>query len=297
MSNFNIVVSGATGWIGSELIRELLSSENFLHSNIYPTASKEGVIKISNRQFTVTKLDNITNSCYIDYYFDFAFLTRDKFNIVGHEKYIDTNQHIINESVKFIKIKKPKVVVLASSGAIYKTNNSNKNMENQIYGDLKLLQETKIKNACDEVNSKLIIARIFNLSGSGINKVNIFAIAEFVYKSVKNQDIFITSNYSVVRRYCDISQLLNLIISLTLENKSFIFDSGGTKIEIRKLANKIVHQLDSRSRISALDIDNTLSSDNYYSNSNYYEDLLEKYLKKKSIAISDQIEFTRKALF
>jgi len=140
------------------------------------------------------------------------------------------------------------------------------------------------------------IDRIFNLSGSGIKKLNTFAIAEFIYKSFKNQDIIIQSNYNVVRQYCDIGQLLDLITKLALENKNCTFDSGGEKIEIRELASKIVEQLNSKSKIIALEIDSLLPKDFYLSNSNDYEKLVSEYLKQELVSLKKQITLTKKGL-
>ena len=292
----NIVVSGATGWLGSELIVRLKSDNIFLNSNIYLTASKEGVFEINGSQFAVTKLQNLKTNFSFDYFFDFGFLTREKLKIINHKEYSEINTNIIRQSVNFIKANKPQLVVLASSGAVYKSSKYQSSKENYLYGQLKEQQESEISRACNLAGSKLIIVRIFNISGSGIKKINTFAIAEFVYKSIKNQDIIIQSNYNVIRRYCDISQLLDLVTKLALENKDFIFDSGGVKIEIRELASKIVEQLNSKSKIIALEIDDLLPQDLYFSDSSDYEKLVRKYLKQEPVSINEQIKLTKKGL-
>jgi nucleoside-diphosphate-sugar epimerase len=292
----NIAISGATGWLGVELISKLSNDIRFLNSNIFPTASKNGSLEISGNKFAVTKIENLKNLNFLDYFFDFAFVTREKLKIFSHKEYSEINKFIINQSVDFIKINKPRIVVLASSGAVYKSNYYQRNKENYLYGELKHQQESEISKACDLAGSKLIIVRIFNLSGSGIKKLNTFAIAEFIYKSVKNQDVIIRSNYNVVRQYCDIGQLLELIIELALQNKDYTFDSGGIKIEIRELARGIVEQLNSKSKISASKIDNSLPQDVYLSNSNDYEEMLLKYLKQEPVSIKEQITLTKKGL-
>jgi len=292
----NIAISGATGWLGVELISKLSNDSSFLNSNIFPTASKNGSLEINGNKFAIKKLENLKNIISFDYFFDFAFVTREKLKILSHKEYSEINKYIMNQSVDFIKTNKPRLVVLASSGAVYKSNYYQRNRENYLYGELKQQQESAISKACELAGSKLIIARIFNLSGSGIKKLNTFAIAEFIYKSVKNQDIFIKSNYSVVRQYCDIGQLLDLITKLALENKDYTFDSGGVKIEIRELAREIVGQLNSKSKISALEIDSSLPQDVYLSNSNDYEKLLSKYLKQEPVSIKEQIALTKKGL-
>jgi len=292
----NIVISGATGWLGVELISKLSNDSSLLNSSIFPTASKDGSLEINGNKYATTKLQNLKKSISFDYFFDFAFVTREKLKILSHKEYSEINKHIIDQSVDFIKTNKPRLVVLASSGAVYKTNYYQRSKENSLYGELKQRQESEISKACELAGSKLIIVRIFNLSGSGIKKLNTFAIAEFIYKSVKNQDIIIQSNYNVVRQYCDIGQLLDLITKLALENKDCTFDSGGEKIEIRELASKIVGQLNSKSKILALEIDSLLPKDIYLSNSNDYEKLVSEYLKQEPVSLKKQITLTKNGL-
>lgn len=87
------------------------------------------------------------------------------------------------------------MVVLASSGAVYGSSWDANSVNNDLYGHLKLTQELEIGKACKQSELKLVTVRIFNLSGSGVSKIETFAFAEFVYKSFKNQDIMIKSNY------------------------------------------------------------------------------------------------------
>ena len=292
----NIAISGATGWLGLELISKLSKHSVFSNSRIFPTASKGGSVEVNGNKFAITKLQDLNNIISFDYFFDFAFVTREKLKILSQKEYVRINKYIMDQSINFIKTNKPRLVVLASSGAVYESNNYQRSRENYLYSELKQQQEREISKACELAGSKLIIVRIFNLSGSGLKKLSTFAIAEFICKSVKNQDIIIQSNYNVVRQYCDIGQLLDLITKLVLENKDFTFDSGGVKIEIRQLASEIVGQLNSKSKILAPEIDSLLPQDLYLSNSNDYETLVSEYLKQESFSIKEQIFLTKKGL-
>ena len=293
MNSQNIAVSGATGWLGSELIRILVNNKIFLDSNIFPITSSEKIITINNSKFVTKKFENIQASQTFDYYFDFAFLTGEKQKNIGPQKYQEINSEIIRNSVNFIMKNQPKVVILASSGAIY---GSYQNQENNLYSELKKVQEIKISEVCNFVGSKLIIVRIFNLSGSGIKKISTFVLAEFIYRSSRNKKITIKSNYPVFRRYCDVSEMLNLIIELSVTNENYVFDSGGTKIEIRELAKRVIQILDSSSKIFSPKINSSLSPDNYFSNSNEYENLVKKHLGLKTVALENQILLTKEAL-
>jgi nucleoside-diphosphate-sugar epimerase len=292
----HLVVSGATGWLGGELIIEVLKHNDFQNSNIVASSSTDGTFRLNNRMINHISFENLKNIYSDSCYFDFAFLTREKLKLMTEEKYKEINMKIIKNSVSFIKSNKPKMVVLASSGAVYGSNLGANSMKNDLYGQLKLTQEIEIKNACQEVGSKLLTIRIFNLSGSGMRKIDTFALAEFVFKCLKNQDIFIQSNYPVTRRYCDISQLLKLVLCLILENQDITFDTGGIKVEIRELARMTIEKLNSLSTLKSLEINNSLSPDNYFSESNKFEKLVKRYLREEPISIDNQIEFTKRTL-
>lgn len=292
----HLVVSGATGWLGSELIIEALKHDDFQHSNIVAISSTAGSLRLNNRMLNHTSFENLKNIYSNSCYFDFAFITREKLKLMSEEKYKEINMNIIKNSINFIKSNKPKVVVLASSGAVYGSNLGANSTKNDLYGQLKLIQEIEIGNACQEAGSKLITIRIFNLSGSGIRKIDTFALAEFVFKSLKSEDIFIQSNYSVTRRYCDISQLLKLVLCLILENRDIIFDTGGIKVEIRELARMTIEKLNSLSTVKSLEINSSVPPDNYFSESNEFEKLVKRYLKEEPASIDDQIEFTKRTL-
>jgi nucleoside-diphosphate-sugar epimerase len=168
---------------------------------------------------------------------------------------------------------------------------------NHIYSDLKLMQEEKIGEACSGNGINLIITRIFSLSGNGISKIDTFAIAEMVSRAFRNQKLHIKSNYLVHRRYCDITQLLNLLLDLNRNRFTGVIDSGGIKIELRELAQTIIEELGSNSEIDFPIIDKNSTPDEYYSKSNLFEDLLLKYSNKKPLSIKEQIKITKNSLF
>jgi hypothetical protein len=90
--------------------------------------------------------------------------------------------------------------------------------------------------------------------------------------------------------------MLNLIIKLSITNENYVFDSGGTKIEIKELAKRVIQTLDSSSKIFSPKINSSLSPDNYFSNSNEYENLVKKHLGLKTVALENQILLTKEAL-
>ena len=291
----SITVTGATGWLGKELINALtnLDTQN-LELDLISSSERE--IEINKRKFN-TNIFTKNRLIETDIYFDFAFLTREKIYTLGKERYIEINNSIINNSIDLIKRKHPKTVILASSGAVYGQGVNHFQKDNNLYSELKLMQEEKIGAVCADIGINLIVTRIFNLSGNGMNKVSTFAISELISRAFQNQTLQIRSNYLVYRRFCDISQLLNLLLKLHEINFTGTFDSGGVKIELRDLARTIVKQLRSNSELDFANINKDSPPDEYFSKSNLYEELLVKCLNEKPLLISKQITNTKNSLF
>ena len=76
-----------------------------------------------------------------------------------------------------------------------------------------------------------------------------------------------------------------------------VFDSGGAKIELRALADKIIKLLKSKSKVIASEINSDIKQDYYFSDSNSYDKLLIKILGEESLTIENQILNTRNSLF
>jgi len=292
MEESKTVITGASGWLGRELIRILVGENGISPLNLHLIASTNKKFEINQNVFFTKKHNEIDESQEVENYFDFAFLTREKINILGPKKYIEANIEVINNSVELVRSLKPKNVILSSSGAVYKIGKNWERASNYLYSDLKILQENKLKEVCSEIGANLTIIRIFNISGNGITKINDFAISQFISKALNNEKIFIESNYLVNRRYCDISQLLNTLISATKSGYSGTIDSTGIKIELRDLAKLVIKELNSASKFEAPEVFNGSSPDNYFSDSEDYSTLLRKCRGERIFSIEEQIQKT-----
>ena len=292
MEETKTVITGASGWLGRELIRILVEENKISPLNLHLIASTVKKFKINQNKFITKKYNDINESQEIENYFDFAFLTREKINTLGPKKYTEANIGIINNSVELVKNLKPKNVILSSSGAVYKIGKNWKQAGNSLYSDLKILQEAKLKEVCKEIGANLTTIRIFNLSGNGITKINDFAISQFISKALNNEKITIESNYLVNRSYCDISQLLNMFISATKSGYSGTVDSTGIKIELRDLAKLLIKELKSKSKFEAPEVIKGSLPDNYFSDSEDYSILIRKYCGERTFSIEEQIQKT-----
>lgn len=293
MNNSKIVITGATGWLGSELSKILVEEHNLSTRQLHCISTTNRKVKIGKNTFTTITFRDLDKIEDIVNYYDFAFLPRHNIDSIGPNKYKEANEKIVMDSVNAIKDLKPKKVVLASSGAVYKTGKISENFSNSLYSDLKIFQEEKIQEACNKADSNLVTIRIFNLSGNGMPRNNSFALSQIISKALNNEKIFIKSDFHVNRSYCDITQLLRLLILVSNSGYSGTLDSSGVKIEIRALAEKVVNELKSLSEIHAPDVISGALPDDYFSESKKYDDLLMEYLGEKTLSIKEQIHKTK----
>ena len=293
MNNSKIVITGATGWLGSELSKILVEEHNLSTRKLHCISTTNRKVKIGKNTFTTITFRDLDKIEDIVNYYDFAFLPRHNIDSIGPNKYKEANEKIVMDSVNAINDLKPKNVVLASSGAVYKTGKISENFSNSLYSDLKIFQEEKIQEACNKADSNLVTIRIFNLSGNGMPRNNSFALSQIISKALNNEKIFIKSDFHVNRSYCDITQLLRLLILVSNSGYSGTLDSSGVKIEIRALAEKVVNELKSLSEIHAPDVISGALPDDYFSESKKYDDLLMEYLGEKTLSIKEQIHKTK----
>jgi nucleoside-diphosphate-sugar epimerase len=287
-----IVISGGTGWIGKSLVEEIISTRYCPVDQIVLISSQTKNIEISNKIIETKTWENLALNSPVLLYFDFAFQTQEKISSIGEEKYIKENKKIIQNSVNFIKIYKPKSIFLASSGAVYGKNYSLDPKPLSTYGQLKLNQESKISKIAADENLNLLISRVFNLSGSNINKFQTFAIAQLIKSAIDQKSIKVLADHQVFRRYADVNQLVRLILKLLDSKINGVFDSGGPLIELQELASEIKNIVDPLAKLEFTPINEKKPTDDYYSRSNRYEDLLKQYLGEVPISIEKQISNT-----
>ncbi len=295
MSGLKVLITGATGWLGQQTANKLVYrfGEN-LHLTLMNSTPTN--LYIQNKHFQTIAPTSVNYDKNIDHFFDYAFLTREKINSLGSKQYIETNLSLINQSAEIVRKLGPKTVVLASSGAVYNSSKFAQTKNYQLYSELKTFQEQQITDSCKQAGSKLIVVRIFNLSGEGMNKSKVYAFQEFVQKAIRNKEIIINSDFHVFRRYCDIGQLLDLLLEQSFQGINVSYDSGGQFIELRDLAGIIKKTLNSNSSIICKPINSDLTPDKYHSQSDQFESLIKEFLNQDSLSIESQVIKTAKNL-
>ncbi|QED23887.1 NAD-dependent epimerase/dehydratase family protein [Candidatus Deianiraea vastatrix] len=177
MESKNVIITGASGWLGMELIAFLQGQfGDSVLKNIYPISHSASEINFGFGRVKSYKFDemkDIENAIL----YHFAFITKDKVANFNDENYINANLEIRNKVESLIEKNDIKSMFYASSGAVYQRGThdlvSNKS---DIYAYCKLLDEEFFKNFCVKKDIKLLTARIFSLIGKFINKNGVFAL-------------------------------------------------------------------------------------------------------------------------
>jgi nucleoside-diphosphate-sugar epimerase len=244
----HIAVTGASGWLGRaalELFSSLYGDEFNERVSAYGSRAQQ-IVLADGRTVSVRPLLEITHrhTQHNVYLFHFAFLTKDKVGGYTDDEYIRLNKDIQNLVIQFLEQSQVKAVLLSSSGAVYDyLNDSNRDGSANLYGRLKYEDELLFQEICNKSDIKLIVPRIFNLSGPYINKLNAYALSSIIANVVAGESVLIRANKPVFRSYIYILDLLLICIRMMFSErfeKIVCFDTVGDEmVEVGELAEKV----------------------------------------------------------
>jgi nucleoside-diphosphate-sugar epimerase len=237
-----IVITGATGWLGnetSELIAETLGQE--FSRRVVLVGSSPKIVQSATYTFQVIGWEEFKSVRSIDLLIHFAYLNQDRAELLGLPSFIQTNRSITTD-INYVLSTSPGCHVLAaSSGAAgyYRGNvDSTKSME--VYASLKLeSEESFLQNS--NIGS-LLNMRIWNVTGSGLQIDSGYAVANFVKQALNSKHIELTGNSASTRTYVDVKEMMFTFL-LSLEGKRKItMDSGGYQTSLLGLASTVLSE-------------------------------------------------------
>jgi nucleoside-diphosphate-sugar epimerase len=289
-----VLITGASGWISKAAVNVLTSKMGYSSDEIILISRRSEKLQIGNQTFQTATWNEVNFFTNIDleYFLPFAFITREQIDHYSIPKFIEVNNFLIEEHLKLIQRYRPLNIINISSGAADDLSLSYPTDEKNVYGSLKYLEEMKIRDACSEINSNLITARLWNCSGFGITKVHTFALGNFILSALQGQDITIVSKNLVYRRYVDITELLFLCLQAVRRQEYQFIHSGGEIIELRDLAKKVVLSLGSMVKVNAPLVMKNSVTDHYFSKSDTYEKLLKEVIGTIPLSLESQIQVT-----
>lgn len=231
----NYVVTGANGWLGSatlEMLRQALG-------DVFATR----VTALGSRQAhplqALLQWQPPHDQALI--IFHYAFLTKDKVSGLSTQEFVERNAAISTKVRSWIDSGNVRGVVLPSSGAVYDhLLHKSRDPAAGLYGQLKYQDELDFAAVCATHDTRLIIPRVFNLSGPFINKFDSYALASFIQQVLRGQPITIQARRPVRRSYYFIGDLIELCLLLLFKQDTVAtecFDAAGDEIvELSELA-------------------------------------------------------------
>ena len=220
--NSPIIITGATGWIGLNILNQLqkLIPSNIFNDRVICFGSKDSQIKSTgydkNKQikiniYSLDKIEKLLEGVKKAYIIHSAFLTFEKIKLYGKDNYCKKNKNITEKICKFISLLDESRVVEISSGAanLNKFTYLNRNVDDiKIYGKLKLEEEEKISFFSKEY----LILRPHAISGRFVKPLN-YAFSQFILCALNRKRIILNSNNNVIRGYVFAEDIANLAIS------------------------------------------------------------------------------------
>ena len=242
-----IFISGASGWLGKELIS--LISENKLNdtrtNNLRLFSSNGRNIKLTNGREYLTsqfELDQfIIMPQNLEGFIHLAFLTRDKLKTLNFNDFISINLELISKACKIIEQNRPKWIVLVSSGAILDRDSGaiESDIEKNPYGFCKRIEELLLIDAANRVGANIVIGRLWGASGEQMPPNPEYALSDFIESARLRNEIGIKSGGDVFRRYLDAGEFMEVLVKLAILGESKLLDSGGEVIELGELSQLV----------------------------------------------------------
>jgi nucleoside-diphosphate-sugar epimerase len=243
-----ILISGATGWLGTESVARVLEGkfESITEQNLLLCSSDGRDLKLdSSKVLSTVKLQSLSGDKGVkdlDGLVHLAFLTKDKSADYSFSDYVAKNIALISAACEIIERDKPKWVVVVSSGAIIDRNSLE--VENSVvrnpYGFCKRIEEVLLSDAAHKVGANIVIGRLWGGTGLHMPIKRAYAISDFIETFKESGAIRITSGGDVVRRYCDAGDFMEVLIKSAIRGDNTTVDSGGPIIELGDLAELLI---------------------------------------------------------
>ena len=246
--NSKVLISGATGWLGTESVARVLEGkfDGIAEKDLVLCSSDGRNLKLDPSIVMPTvQLQSLSGDKGIkdlEGFIHLAFLTKDKSAEYSFSDYVAKNIALISSACEIIERDKPKWVVVVSSGAII--DRDSLEIENNVvrnpYGFCKRIEEVLISDAARKVGANIVIGRLWGGTGLHMPIKRAYAISDFIETFKESGAIRITSGGDVMRRYCDAGDFMEVLIKSAIRGDNTTIDSGGPIIELGDLAELLI---------------------------------------------------------
>lgn len=243
-----ILITGGSGFIGTELISQLLREKFIIHCLDInkPKIKKNKKLKFyKGNLFDRKIIQRAMSGCEIVIHLA-AYLgveNTDK-NV---SKCLDENIYGTKLVIDIAKKYKVKSFIFSSSSEVYGDQSKfpikeNAELKNKsVYGSSKIIAEHYVRDSFNKINQSHIIVRFFNVYG--LNQKENFVIKKFIKKIKNNKSLTVYGKGNQVRSFCYVSDSVNALIKLiklNVKNQTFNIGNPCEPISMKKLASKII---------------------------------------------------------
>ena len=236
-----LVLTGPTGWIGSAFLEELarVGGDGWHKRVTLFGSSARTITSPSGPALSVRSLQEISPADVRDAHLvHLAYLTKDKVAPLGPSAFFAANMAIDDALLAACELGRPRAVFVASSGAARQAETGR---EREPYGLCKLMQEDRFLAFSERTGIPVLAARIFNLAGPHINKLESYALSALLTQAFRDGATRIKAHTPVYRAYLHVGDLCALALGALGEGcgSTAPLDFGGTlTVEMEDVARE-----------------------------------------------------------
>ena len=265
MNNKTVFVTGATGLIGSQIIKALSAINRIRNLNINIIAfvrNKEKANRmfkniLNNKNFEIFSGDinqTIQYNGKIDYIIHCASATSSKYFVSNPVETLNTSFIGTKNVLDIAKKNRVESMVYISSLEVYgKSKDTNLVSENDYgyidflnirssYSEGKRIAECLCKSYCEEYGLNVKMARLSQTFGPGVQYDDSRVFAEFCRAVLEKKDIVLHTEGKTTRTYCYTKDAVYAIFKLLLNGESgeaYNITNINTAISIREMAQLV----------------------------------------------------------